>query len=34
MKPNPENVKKYQHYYELYKMSIEASRPLFKEMAG
>jgi xylulokinase len=34
MKPNPENVKKYQHYYELYKMSIEASQPLFKEMAG
>jgi xylulokinase len=34
MKPDPENVKRYQHYYELYKMSIEASRPLFKEMAG
>jgi len=34
MKPIPENVKAYQHYYKLYKMCLEASRPLFKEMAG
>ena len=34
MKPNSGNVKKYQHYYKLYKLSLEASRPFFKEMAG
>jgi xylulokinase len=33
MKPNPENVKAYQHYYNLYKMSLEANRQLFREMA-
>ena len=34
MKPNSDNVKAYQHFYELYKISLEASRPLFREMAG
>ncbi len=34
MKPNSDNVKAYQHFYELYKISLEVSRPLFREMAG
>jgi hypothetical protein len=34
MRPDPENVKAYQHFYELYKIGLEASRPLFREMAG
>ena len=33
MKPIPENVKAYQRFYNLYKMSLEAIRPLFREMA-
>jgi len=33
MKPIPENVKAYQHYYSLYKTSLEANRQLFREMA-
>ena len=32
MKPNPENVKAYQHFYELYKISLKASQPIFREM--
>jgi hypothetical protein len=34
MKPIPENVKAYQHYYDLYKISLEVNRPLFREMAS
>jgi xylulokinase len=33
MKPIPKNVKAYQHFYELYRLSLESNRPLFKEMA-
>jgi sugar (pentulose or hexulose) kinase len=34
MKPKLENVKAYQHFYDLYKISLEMNRPLFREMAG
>jgi xylulokinase len=32
MKPNPDNVKAYLRFYNLYKMSLEATHPLFREM--
>jgi sugar (pentulose or hexulose) kinase len=34
MRPISENVDAYQHFYELYKMSLEANRLLFREMAA
>jgi xylulokinase len=34
MRPIQENVKRYQHFYELYKISLEASKPIFREMTG
>ncbi len=33
MEPKPANVKTYRRFYELYKTSLEATRPLFREMA-
>jgi len=34
MRPVSENVNAYKHFYELYKMSLEANSPLFKAMAA
>jgi len=34
MIPNLENVKAYQHFYKLYMMSLNATKPLFREMAA
>ncbi len=33
MIPKLENVKAYQHFYDLYKISLEMNKPLFREMA-